>query len=768
MARMTRTVVLVVFTMVAASSVLAAGGPAWPRTITHPDATVVIYQPQVDRFDGDELEGRAAVSVTPDGASEPVFGAVWMTARLETDRDARLVRIVDVRVEDVRLPDASDDARDRLGALLEQEIPRLEIEMDLDLLLADLAEAQPPGVEGLRHDPPRILVRYQPAVLILVDGEPTYEQPGESSVERVVNTPFLLARYLGTHYLSSDNGWFEAQDISGPWSPISRPPAPVRELAEGRKEAAQAGGRSREERDARVPEIVVSFEPAELIFVDGEPQLAPIGDAGLLNVTNTDSDVVFSVESQAYFVLLSGRWYRGRTLDGPWEWVANDDLPPAFAAIPDASALGYLRASVAGTEEAQEAMLDQVIPQTTAVRRDDSSLVVVYDGPPSFVVIDGTPLHYAVNTSSSVILHEGFYYACDQGVWYEAPTPNGPWRVCVVVPTVIYTIPPSSPVYSVTYVRVYSATPEVVYVGYTPGYLGSYVAHGCVVYGTGWYYRPWWAHYYYPRPVTWGYHVRYNPWYGWSFGMSYSTCPFTFTIGWGDPCCGGWWGPGWYRPYPWYGSPYGYGYRDGYRHGYWHGWEGDHHQPPAGATRPPTKPGRKGSGRPLPPQNLYARDSNRIRQAKLPESGRERPVPARDRANDVIADQDGTVYRRNTGGSWERRESGTWRTSERPTKEPAQTPSTGSPRNPSTDGTSRPGTGASRIPSTPTTSSGTVTRPSSTAPSTVERDWAARQRGQVRAQTYRSAPAARTAPPAPKVKTSKSTTAAKETGKQQR
>ena len=89
-------------------------------------------------------------------------------------------------------------------------------------------------------------------------------------------------------------------------------------------------------------------------------------------------------------------------------------------------------------------------------------------------------------------------------------------------------------------------TPDVVYVGYTPGYTGSYVSHGCVVYGTGWWYRPWWGHYYYPRPSTWGFHVRWNPWWGWSFGLSYTSGPFRFSIGWGGyggyPRYGGWWG----------------------------------------------------------------------------------------------------------------------------------------------------------------------------------------------------------------------------------
>ena len=57
------------------------------------------------------------------------------------------------------------------------------------------------------------------------------------------------------------------------------------------------------------------------------------------------------------------------------------------------------------------------------------------------------------------------------------------------VPSAIYTIPPTSPVYYVTYVRIHSVTPETVVAGYTPGYMGVVVsADGTVVYGIGYVY----------------------------------------------------------------------------------------------------------------------------------------------------------------------------------------------------------------------------------------------------------------------------------------
>jgi hypothetical protein len=93
----------------------------------------------------------------------------------------------------------------------------------------------------------------------------------------------------------------------------------------------------------------------------------------------------------------------------------------------------------------------------------------------------------------------------------------------------------------VTYVRIYGSTPAVVYVGYTPGYMGTCVSSdGVVVYGTG---------YYYPAYVgtMW---VGYPPTYGYGAGFA---CGFAtgFAFGFaagaiiGDCWCQPYWGPCW-------------------------------------------------------------------------------------------------------------------------------------------------------------------------------------------------------------------------------
>jgi hypothetical protein len=216
--------------------------------------------------------------------------------------------------------------------------------------------------------------------------------------------------------------------------------------------------------------------------------------------------------------------------------------------------------------------------------------------------------------------------------------------------------------YHVTYVKIYDYTPEVVYVGYLPGYTGTYVYNTTVVYGTGYYYPYWYGTYYYPRPSTWGFHVRYNPYTGWNFGLSYSTGPFTFYIGRGSWYRGGFWGPGRYR-----------GYRHGYRHGYRRGARAGY--------RAGYRAGQRNSGR----QNMYNNQRNKARST--PQSQvRNKPTAAAStgRANNVYSDRDGNVHRRTDQGGWEQKTKDGWQGSQsrqdtnrsQPSQRPSSQPST--------------------------------------------------------------------------------------------
>jgi hypothetical protein len=701
----------------------------WPREAIHPKATVAMYEPQVERLTENDIEARAAVQVTMKG-SDPAFGAVWISARVDIDRDARLVTFHDIRIPRVRFADASEEDKAELARFLEQEMPRWDLQLDLDRLipLLELAEHEDPRPAGLKHDPPRIIIASEPTTLVVLDGPArrqaltTPKEAAQQKIERVVNTPAVLVYHPArkTYYLAGGGDlWYAAAEATGPYAPATGVPNAVKALAPKADVEDDAP-------QGQPPKVIVATEPTELIVVAGEPQYVPIGDVDLLAVSNADTDIIVAMDSRAHYVLLSGRWYVSRNeLQGPWTFVPPGDLPADFARIPETSDHAHVRAHVPGTIEAQEALLDNSIPETQAIRRDDRSLQVEYDGTPVFRDVETTTLQYAVNTSQAVFKLGNRYYACEQGVWYESASPTGPWAVATEVPEEVYDIPASNPHYNVTYVKVYDVTPQVVHVGHTPGYLGSYPYGGCVVYGTGWHYPGWYGTVYHPRPATWGFRAVYNPYYGWGFGIGWSSGPLTVSIGLGGGY-GGWWGPWGYRPYyPPYRPPYFPGYRPPYYPGYRPpGYPG--YRPPAGRPpgyRPPGVTPRPGTpanlpalgGRPsVQPQDhsLYRRGDNTARNRPAPASpDRVRPTPAQ-RPNDVFSDRNGDVYRRTPSGDWDRRERGRWQPS----------PGAGG-------GPSQPGRPATR-PAAPGTGLGTpTTRPNSGG---LNRDYGARQRGQIR------------------------------------
>ena len=177
---------------------------AWPKEIVVDRGTVVLYQPQVDEFSEDSVAARAAVAFIDADDEEPVFGAVWMTARLSVDRDARIVEITDVAVPRVRFPNASEEDQQALASLLEREIPTWGLTMSLDRFLTSLEGAVDGavGATDLNTAPPNLVVRYEPTVLVLIDGDPEWREVEDAALERVLNTPFMILRApSGTHYL---------------------------------------------------------------------------------------------------------------------------------------------------------------------------------------------------------------------------------------------------------------------------------------------------------------------------------------------------------------------------------------------------------------------------------------------------------------------------------------------------------------------------------------------------------------------------------------
>jgi hypothetical protein len=565
MTRLIFQVILILFMLPAAVSVFGQG-ESWPRTIPLGQGSVTVYSPQVDEFDEKTIRFRAALAYRETQGSEPVFGAGWFESPVTTGRGGNAVRPTDIEVSEVRFPAGTGDIRHSLANAMNRESTAGNLDMSLDEIEGSLDQtrAESLALENLNTNPPRIIYRDHPALLVSLDGEPVIRNIENSPYKAVINTPYPLLSDGNYYYLNvAKDVWYRANKATGPYRFEAHPPAAVAALVDDEQNTMEQA--ATEITAANAPEIVVTTEPAELLVTEGPAAFVPLVD-DLLVLQNSDDDVFMHVSEQKFYIVLAGRWYESGTLNGPWSYRQADQLPAAFANIPENSSQADSRVYVAGTEEAREAVLDSQVPQTAAVARGEVDIDVQYDGEPSFEDVDGADLTYASNTGSTVILANGMYYLVEDGVWYVSSTPNGPWLVSDHRPAQVISIQPTSPVYNVRYVYVYDSTPDVVYVGYTPGYMGSYVYHDTLFYGSGWYYAPWVSpYYYYPRHATWGFNVSYSSWSGWNFGLSWGWGPFSFSY-----YSGGYWhhhhhwhhrhygrwGPGRYRPRPYHRGPY--------------------------------------------------------------------------------------------------------------------------------------------------------------------------------------------------------------------
>ena len=505
----------------------------WPREIQHAKGKVVVYQPQIDEWpDFKVVKARSAIAFLPTGAKNPQLGIVELQARTEVDFESRLVKLTRLQVTGVNFPGATKEknaqALTELKAMVNSETIR---SIDLDRMLASLERAGVKNVD-LKNDPPKIFYSKKPAALVIFDGKPILSPIKDSELKFIVNTNWdiFYEEKTKTNYLRNEKTWLKSNNLLGPYTPVEKLPDSFKKLPmnDNWKDVLLAIPPQKLKAED-MPVLFLSEQPAELIQMKGEPDYKPIPQTNLVWVSNTDSDLIFYPTDNHYYYLVSGRWFKTKSLEnGPWAF-ATPSLPADFKKIPVDHAIGPVRASVPGTREAEEAVIQASIPQTAKINKKTAKApeVVYAGGKPEFKEIESTTLKRAVNTEHDIIQVKDEYYLCFEGVWFVSKNPAGPWTVAEKVPVEIYKIPPSDPSYNVTYVTVQedeSSTDEWVSVAVASGYFGTMIASDCVFWGTGWYYPPYYYYggyypYYYPYYPSYGASAWYNPYTG-TFGRS--------------------------------------------------------------------------------------------------------------------------------------------------------------------------------------------------------------------------------------------------------
>lgn len=534
-----------------AADSIATTDIGWPREVTNDWAKLVYYQPQVDQWrDFKQLTAQIAFSLTPKDGKE-VLGVASLQAETMVDKDSHNVFFKNVEATDVRFPALDEKQTPQLEKLFKELLPKSGNPIGLDRVMADLANSKSPdnGV-AVKNDPPVIFYSASPSILLIVQGEPVLAPVEKTNLSYVVNTNWDLFydKSSKKYYLLAENVWLTAIDLKGKWTKTQSLPKEMSNLPSDQnfddvKKMIPA-------KDVNVDlQVFYSNKPAELIAVNGAPKFLKVPGTQLMYIDNTDNDIFADQTDGQYYVLLSGRWFKSKELTGPWSY-ATTSLPADFAKIPKDSPRANVLASVPGTEEASDAVLLAQVPTTAIIKKADAEAKakVTYDGTPQFKTIEGTSLQYASNTQEKVIKVGDMYYLCFQAVWFMSTTPNGPWKVTNSVPKEIYTIPPSSPVYNVTYVT-QNVTDTTVESSTTAGYFGAFIVgamFGAILtYGTGFYYPPYLFYgpmypIYRPWPCTYGVGAVYNPWTGgWAAGRSvYGPYGSAGTSAWYNPATG--------------------------------------------------------------------------------------------------------------------------------------------------------------------------------------------------------------------------------------
>ncbi len=550
------------FAQAAPAKAPAAVNPAvpaagWPRHVdVGGGAAVLLYPPQVIRWTDGTIAFRSAMAVRPAGSKQEVYGTLEATAATHVDKISRSVGLTGLKVTKVDVPSLPDRGAS-LAAPLAAAAQGAVATVSLDRLQASLAASgRAPTPVAVSNTPPRVIVSTSPAILVPIDGAPVWKPvAGSAGFTRIVNTRALILKSAAAPqmFLKVYDGWLMANALDGPWTQPFLPPngmdAVARSVAATRVVDMLDGGKRANPKPSLangIPAIYTSEVPAELVVFGGDPQFSPIVGTSLSWASNTTSDVLRDA-SGAYYLLLAGRWFRAPALNGAWTYV--DALPADFSRIPMTSRAGAVLAAVPGTPEAREAIAESQTPQTATVpRKNGPAFTARYDGAPQFVAEPGTSLTRAVNASVPIVRAGDAYYALRAGIWFTAAQPNGPWAVATSVPDAIYAIPPTSPIYFVTFVRIYGSTADSVFEGYTPGYLGAMVGQaGTVVYGTGYAYAPWIGSVWYPAPATYGVAATpvFNPKVGYTFAFATGLATASWSGGarfhpgyWGHyPCC---------------------------------------------------------------------------------------------------------------------------------------------------------------------------------------------------------------------------------------
>jgi hypothetical protein len=505
----------------------AAPPPAWvyPQDWKCAGRRLTMHEPQVVAFDqvNEKVTLRYPVTMT-DPLGRAAMGSVEVFGALHSDLVSRLVKLDLLSPGTATFPSAPPADVAAVQAALVDALPK-SLLLRIELLTARPGAYTPEAAQPkFPRDPPQILVRERPAVLVQVDGEPVLYDVEEFPIQYVGNTASDVFRdpKTDTWYLLVDGTWLQSRAFAGPWRkgdgsvpsamsqlPATHPRAHVRRFVPGTPEFAKRGIVPAPK---DLPEVIVTDKPSELVLLAGDPLFAFVpGVRAVQSVLNTESDLFLHLPTNLYWLLVSGRWFSAQDLDGPW--TLADQPPEEFAKIPRDNIRGHVVWCVPGTPEAAEACAFAALDERATLNKY-AQVQVLFEPEgkaPVTAPLEGD-VKSVTNTEDDCFVAGKAFYVCQRGTWYTSDNGTSGWKACADVPDSMKHLPETSGSYHVNFCRPLGLEGELANFAIRGGYHGVFAWRGAPVYGTGVAKRGmtrkgnW-----YPWPRTYGENRWYDP-----------------------------------------------------------------------------------------------------------------------------------------------------------------------------------------------------------------------------------------------------------------
>src|SRR6185369_9635750 len=259
----------------------------WPRGYNLPsEGQIVLFEPQIASWnDQKHAVALAAVSYVAKGAPKPIVGTIKIESDTQVSLEQRLVKFSTLKITEANFQSLPKEQTQEIVKEIEKNIPDEDRIIGLDRVLAyvDKSTIRPKNVAGIKGDPPRLYVSKIPAILVSFDGEPIWSPIKDNELKFAVNTNWDVFQHgpTGVYYLRNDTSWFKSTALNGAWSLAGKLPHSFNKLPadENWKDVrANLPGTPVK----RLPSVLVSFDPAELILIDGEPKYEPVPGTQLL------------------------------------------------------------------------------------------------------------------------------------------------------------------------------------------------------------------------------------------------------------------------------------------------------------------------------------------------------------------------------------------------------------------------------------------------------------------------------------------------------